>query len=74
MVEVDMYNDQSAVSLDTADSFANFAHISVAQVRKMTRLTSMPRVKIGRAVRFDRAKVLAWLEGRASHNGKAASE
>jgi len=51
-------------SLDTAETLAKFLNVSVACVRKYTRLSDMPRVRIGHAVRFDRAEVLAWLKER----------
>jgi excisionase family DNA binding protein len=57
--------------LDRAQTLAEFLAVSVAAVRKWTRTTDMPRVKIGRAVRYDRSAVLAWLAARGTRkNGK----
>jgi excisionase family DNA binding protein len=50
--------------LDTAKSLAEFLNVSLAAVRKWTRLTDMPRVKIGRSVRFQRESVLEWTRRR----------
>ncbi|MBM4259452.1 MAG: helix-turn-helix domain-containing protein [Deltaproteobacteria bacterium] len=48
-------------NLDTAKTLANFLGVSVAKIRKDTRLTDLPRVRIGRTVRYDRSEVLTWL-------------
>jgi excisionase family DNA binding protein len=48
--------------LDTAQSLAKFLNVSTAYIRKLTRLNKLPVVRIGRAVRFDRAAVLRALE------------
>jgi hypothetical protein len=53
-----------ALFLDTAFSLAKFLNVSVACIRKHTRLTDMPVVRIGHAVRYDRQAVLAWLQQR----------
>lgn len=50
--------------LDTAYSLAQFLNVSVACIRKYTRLTNIPVVRIGHAVRYDRTAVLAWLRDR----------
>jgi excisionase family DNA binding protein len=50
--------------LDDARSLAQFLNVSVACIRKYTRLTNMPRLRVGRAVRFHRQEVLNWLEAR----------
>ena len=55
----------SESQLDTAESLAKFLNISVAYVRKLTRLNKLPVVRIGRAVRFDRASVLSALSSSA---------
>lgn len=47
--------------LDSAKSLATFLGVSLAKIRKDTRLTNMPRVKMGRTVRYDRDEVLTWL-------------
>jgi excisionase family DNA binding protein len=52
-------------TLDTAESLADFLRLSVACIRKWTRTTDIPHLRCGRAVRFDRMEVLAWLKGRA---------
>ena len=49
-------------SLDTAPSLAKFLNVSVACIRKYTRTTDMPVVRIGAAVRYDRMSVLTWLQ------------
>lgn len=46
--------------LDTARDLARFLNVSVASIRKWSRIMDLPKVRIGRAVRFDRAQVLAW--------------
>ena len=46
--------------LDTAKSLAAFLCCSEAKVRKDTRLTDIPRINIGRAVRYDRQAVLSY--------------
>lgn len=50
--------------LDTAQSLADFLNISKACIRKYTRLTDIPRVNIGHAVRYNRQAVLTWLQQR----------
>jgi predicted DNA-binding transcriptional regulator AlpA len=51
-------------SLVDARALAAFLSVSLPSIRKFTRLTDIPRVHIGAAVRFDRAEVLAWLKER----------
>ena len=60
--------NMSGQVLDTAEDLAKFLQVSLASVRKWTRMTDIPRVRIGRAVRFDRTAVLEWQE--AKQNGK----
>jgi excisionase family DNA binding protein len=52
--------------LDTARELAKFFKVSLAAVRKWTRTTDIPRIKAGRAVRYDRVAVLEWLQARQS--------
>lgn len=59
--------------LDTAKTLAEFMGVSVAKIRKDTRLTDMPRVKIGSAVRYDRGEVLGWLRAK-QHDGNGGGE
>lgn len=66
----------STASLDTAQSLAKFLNISTAYVRKLTRTTNIPVTRIGHAVRYDRAAVLAWLAAggpQKNSNGHAAA-
>ena len=58
--------------IDTPPELAKFLKISLALVRKWTRLTDIPHIKVGRVVRFDRNEVLAWLKARQLQNCKAA--
>ena len=55
---------KSSDCLDTAKSLAKFLNVSTACVRKMTRLSGIPTVRIGSAVRYNRGEVLAWLAER----------
>jgi excisionase family DNA binding protein len=57
---------ESHEQLDTAQSLARFFNLSVACIRKWTRTTDIPVVRAGRAVRYDRTEVLAWLRSRAA--------
>lgn len=64
-MEVGVHDTQLPEELDDARLLAKFLHVSVSQIRKMTRLTDLPRVYVGRrAVRYDRPAVLAWLKER----------
>lgn len=50
-------------TLDTAETLAKFLKISVTKVRRETRQKNLPSIKVGkRAVRYNRAAVLAALE------------
>jgi excisionase family DNA binding protein len=58
-----MYDDKDIhTQLDTAISLAAFLNVSVAYVRKLTRTHAISFIKIGRAVRFERERVLAELK------------
>lgn len=58
-------------NLDTASDLAQFLNVSLAAIRKWTRTTDLPRVQVSRrAIRFERAEVLAWLKARQVRNGK----
>jgi excisionase family DNA binding protein len=48
---------------ETAKDVAAFLKVSLPEIRKLTRM-GMPHLKIGRAVRFDRQAVLAYLRER----------
>lgn len=51
---------------DTAASFAELIHVSVACIRKLTRTTDMPRLYFARrVVRYPRARALAWFQARS---------
>ena len=58
--------------LDTAETLARFLNVSVACVRKYTITTDIPCLRVGRAGRFDRAAVVAWLQTRS--DAKKAGE
>jgi excisionase family DNA binding protein len=58
-------NSSDAQSLDTAQSLAKFLNVSTAYIRKLTRLNKLPVIRIGRAVRFDRAAILEALRSDA---------
>ena len=65
---------QSAESthLDTAATLADFLNVSVAYVRKLTRLNQVPVIRIGRrTVRFNRETVLRALEEKMEVGGDA---
>lgn len=47
----------------TAGEVAEMLNVPVSWVYERSREGAMPHVPLGRYVRFDRAKVLAWLEG-----------
>lgn len=55
--------------LDTAHGLADALSVSVALIRKLTRLTDLPRIKIGRSVRYDRGAVMKWLQERQEQMG-----
>ena len=57
--------------LETAKSLADYLGVSLAKVRKDCRTTDIPRVKIGRSVRFDRTEVLLWLRAKGASQGIA---
>ena len=50
--------------LDTAKDLANFLNVSLAKVRRDTRFTDMPRVKMNRSIRYEREAVLAYLRAK----------
>lgn len=50
--------------IDTASSLAKFLKLSPATIRKKTKLGEIPRLQLGRAVRYDRADVLRHLQKR----------
>lgn len=50
--------------LDTAQTLADFLRLSKAAIRKYSRDPNFPKIKINRAVRFDRQSVLAYLQSR----------
>jgi excisionase family DNA binding protein len=56
--------------LDTASDLAKFLNVSTASVRRWERETDMPRVRIGRVVRFDRSAVLAWQHANQQRNNE----
>ena len=53
---------QSEEKLDTVQSLAKFLQVSTACIRKHTRTTNIPFLRIGRVVRFDRQSVLTWFQ------------
>ena len=57
-------------TLDTATSLAAFLNCSTAKIRKDTRLTDMPVIKIGRSGRYDRSAVLDWLKQRGEEKNR----
>jgi excisionase family DNA binding protein len=58
-----------ASQLDTAQSLAEVLNVSVAYIRKLTRTSAIPVIRIGRAVRYDRHAVLEALQSRQSSAG-----
>jgi hypothetical protein len=57
-------DDVGLIQLDDARTLAAYLRVSVALVRKWSRLADFPIIKCGKACRFDRASVVAWLEAR----------
>jgi excisionase family DNA binding protein len=63
-------DDQLLDAVDVADRLK----VSLATVRAWTRLTDIPRIKLGRLTRFKFSDVLAWVEsGKASLAQRATS-
>lgn len=58
-----------ADSLDTADDLAKFLKVSTSYIRRLTRTAGLPAIRIGHSVRYDRAAVLAWLQGEYNAKG-----
>lgn len=55
----------SSHAFDTAQELAKFLNTSTSHIRKLTRTTDIPRLRIGRrAIRFDRKAVLQWIDER----------
>jgi predicted DNA-binding transcriptional regulator AlpA len=52
--------------LDTVGSLAEFLSCSTQLLRKFSREDNFPIIRLGRAVRFDRGEVLAWLRARST--------
>jgi excisionase family DNA binding protein len=60
-----MYSDNDILNrLENAKEIAAFLNVSVAAVRKWTR-DNMPVIRCGRACRYSRDEVLAWLRRRS---------
>lgn len=51
--------------LDNAKSLADFLSVSIAFVRKKSRHPEFPKLRLGRAIRFDRSAVLEFLTSNA---------
>lgn len=56
--------DAAHESLDDADSLVAKLKIKKPTVRLWTRTTDMPRIRVGRLVRFRYSDVIRWLESR----------
>jgi len=67
-------NSVECDSLDKAKGLADFLHVSVALVRKLSRRADFPVVRVGRATRFDRAAVLAWLREHETQRREAKKD
>jgi excisionase family DNA binding protein len=50
------------VNLDDVDSLATFLHVSPGKIRKDLRETNLPRIRVGKAIRFERQTVLEYLK------------
>jgi excisionase family DNA binding protein len=53
----------------TAEQVAEMLEVHVRTVAKLVVRDSLPAHRLGREYRFNRAEVLAWLEGRSTRHG-----
>lgn len=56
--------------LFTAKELAGYLNISLAYIRKLTRTSDIPRLRLGRTVRFDPEEVLAWFRAQQQGGGR----
>jgi hypothetical protein len=62
-----------STKLDNARELAHFLNVSVAAIRKWTRLKRIPVLRCGKSCRYDRVAVLRALQDRNQKEARDAS-